>query len=103
MANAMSTPSTTAALRWSAVRTEARTETCTTTIAVSGPSTGSGTSVTAPAIHHDSPAASPDLATVPISVDVGGVHDTDSRRRCRSRRVRLPRRPAGWVATGGRY
>ena len=47
MATARSTPSTTAALRWSAVRTDARTETCTTTRAVSGASTGSGTPVTA--------------------------------------------------------
>jgi hypothetical protein len=103
MANAMRTPSTTAALRWSAVRTEARTETCTTTMAVSGPSTGSGTSVTVPAIHHDSPAANPDFATVPISVEVGGVHDTASRRRCRNRGVRLPRPGAGCVSTVGRY
>lgn len=76
MASATRTPSTTAALRWSAVRTDARADTCTTTRAVSGASTGAGTPVTTRAIHHDKPAASPDLATVPISVDVGGVHET---------------------------
>ena len=42
MARARSTPRTTAALRWSAVLIEARTETCTTTSAVSGASTGRG-------------------------------------------------------------
>ena len=40
MPRASSTPSTTAALRWIAVRTDARTETWTTTIAVKGASTG---------------------------------------------------------------
>ena len=47
MANARRTPSTTAALRWSAVRIDARTETWTTTRAVSGARTGSGAPVTA--------------------------------------------------------
>jgi hypothetical protein len=62
-------------MRCIAVRTDARTETCTTTRAVSGASTGSGRPVTTRAIHHDRPAANPDLATTPISVDVGGVHE----------------------------
>ena len=34
-----------------------------------------GHPVTSPAIDHDRPAAKPDFATTPISVDVGGVHD----------------------------
>ena len=72
----MRTPSTTAALRWIAVRIDERTETWTTTRAVNGARTGSGAPVTAWASPHPSPAASPDLATVPISVDVGGVHET---------------------------
>ena len=101
MASASRTPSTTAALRWIAVRTDARTDTCTTTSAVSGASTGSGTSVTTPAIHHDRPAAKPDLATMPISVDVGGVHETAWTRRCHSCRTRLPRPPAACVVTVG--
>ena len=58
-------------------------------MAVSGASTGSGTPVTTPAIHHDRPAANPDLATTPISVDVGGVHETASTTRCHNRRRRL--------------
>ena len=76
IANARRTPSTTATLRWIAVRTDARTETWTTTIADSEASTGFPTPVTSPAIHHDRPAANADLTTTPISVDVGGVHET---------------------------
>ena len=78
IAKARRTPSTTATLRSIALRTDDRTETWTTTMAVSGASTGSGTPVTNPAIHHDRPAANPDLATTPISVEVGRVHDTVS-------------------------
>ena len=84
IAKARRTPSTTATLRSIALRTDDRTETWTTTMAVSGASTGSGTPVTNPAIHHDRPAANPDLATTPISVEVGRVHDTASTTRCHS-------------------
>ena len=98
-ASASSTPSTTPALRCSAVRTDARTETCTTTSAVSGASTGSDTPVTARAIGHDNPAANADFATVPISVDVGRVHETASVSRCHGRRRRAPTRHSGRFAT----
>ena len=97
IAKARSTPSTTATLRWIAARTDDRTETWTTTRAVSGASTGFGTPVTTPATHHDRPAANPDLATMPISVDVGRVHAMASTARCHSARTRLPE---GSVATG---
>ena len=103
IASATRTPSTTAALRCSALRTEARTETCTTTTAVSGASTGAGTPVTTRANHHDNPAARPDLATVPISVDVGGVHATASARRRHHRRSRGRTPLGGCVATAERY
>ena len=63
IATARRTPSTTAALRWSAVRIDARTETWTTTRAVSGARTGSGAPVTTVATAHASPAARPDFAT----------------------------------------
>ena len=55
---------------------DALTDTCTTTTAVRGASTGAGRSVTTCAIHHANPAARPDLATTPISDGVGGVHET---------------------------
>ena len=98
IAKARRTPSTTATLRWIAARTDDRTETWTTTRAVSGARTGSGTPVTNPAIHHARPAATPDLATTPISVDVGRVHETAPTTRCHSG----PTRPAeGCVATIG--
>ena len=84
IAKARRTPSTTAALRWIAARTDDRTDTWTTTRDVSGASTGSGTPVTNPAIHHDRPAANADLPTTPISVDVGRVHETASATRCHS-------------------
>ena len=57
-------------------RCDARTDTWTTTIAVSDASTGSDTPVITSATHHARPAANPDLATTPSSVEVGGVHDT---------------------------
>ena len=102
MASATSTPSTTAPLRWSAVRTDARTETCTTTTAVSEARIGAAMSVTSSAIHHDRPAARPDFATVPISVDVGGVHETASASRSHSRlakvRLRLQDNAHGSIA-----
>ena len=58
------------------MRADARADTWTTTIAVSDASTGSDTPVTSSAIHHASPAANPDLATTPTSVEVGRVHET---------------------------
>ena len=61
MANATRTPSTTEVLRWIAVRTDARTETWTTTIPDSEASTGSPTPVTFSAIHHDRPAANAEI------------------------------------------
>ena len=98
IAKASRTPSTTANQRWIAARTDDRTETWTTTRAVSGASTGSGTPVTTSAIHHDRPAANPDLATTPISVDVGRVHETAWTTRCHNSSTR----PAvGGVADDG--
>ncbi len=76
MANAVSTPTTKAALRCRAVRTDARTLTCTTTTAVRAASTAALMSANLTARLHATPAATPALATVPSSVDVGGVHDT---------------------------
>ena len=67
----------------------ARTDTWTTTSAVSGARTGSGMFVTTLASHHDTPAANPDFATVAISVEVGRVHDTAFATRCQSARARL--------------
>src|SRR5262245_55789553 len=90
IARATRTPSTTAAVRCSALPSEARTFTCTTTIAVSAASTGASTSVEATANAHATPAAKADLATVPISVDVGGVHATAVATRSHSRRTRPP-------------
>src|SRR6476660_6235135 len=100
MANATSTPSTTAAERSIAVRTDARTDTCTTTTAVTEASTGAGTPVTMRAIHHDRPAANPDLPTMTISVDVGAVQETARWSRDHSRPTQRRRR-AECVATLG--
>ena len=75
---------------------EARTDTCTTTSAVNGASTGAGMSVTSRAIDQARPAANPDLATTPSSVDVGAVHDTARARRCHHAWARpFSRRGAG--------
>ena len=93
IASATSTPNTTAMLRSIAERNDERTETCTTTSAVSGARTGSGMFVTTLANHHDTPAASPDFATVAISVEVGRVHDTAFAMRCHRSRARC----TGWV------
>ena len=101
-AKATKTPSTTAPLRWSAVRSDARTDTATVTTAVSDASTGAESPVTTPAIHHDRPAANPALATKPISVEVGGVHETASARRRHSPRTPLPGPRSGCVTTAGR-
>ena len=59
-----------------AVKNEPRTDTWTTTSAVSAASVGLGSSVTTSASHQANPAAQPALATVPISVQVGGAHVT---------------------------
>ena len=59
-------------------------------------------SVTSSAIHHARPAAKPDLATVPISVDVGGVQETVwarwSQRRLTNVRLRLQDNADGSIA-----
>ena len=95
MAKAVSTPTTTAALRCSAVRTDARTLTCTTTTAVRVASTAAETSTNFTASPHARPPANAAFATVPTSVDVGGVHDTASATRSHPRRRRLVRRRGG--------
>ena len=77
------------------VRTDARTDTWTVTSAASGASTGSGTSVSSAATHQASAAARPALATRPISVDVGGVHDTRRANDHHRRRRRWPATVAG--------
>ncbi len=97
-ASASSTPSTTARLRRTALEIEDRTDTRTVTMAVSGARSGLATSVTRLAIAHASPAARPAFRTMPTSVEVGRVHETDSVNRVHHRLSR-PRGSSGEAVT----